>query len=736
MTASAFDLLSTGIQRWLYQQRWSELRPIQVDAIRCVLQTSNDCLVAARTASGKTEAAFLPILSSISNDPMSSVRAMYVGPLRALINDQFRRMDLLCQDLGVPVNKWHGDVGAGARNAFLRSPSGVLLITPESLEGFFVRRSSLLGKLFSHLQFVVIDELHAFPGTERGMHLRSLLHRLQRKSDLPIRRIGLSATLGDLTLYQHWLRPSRPEQVTIIHSTQEGAELKTKCYAFPVPTAPHCDWEDGGGDGSNSCASLYASMLKHHREGTNLVFGNSKREIEDCVIGLQREARNFQYPVDHILVHHGSISREIREDAERVLQSGEPCVCCCSSTLELGVDIGSVRAIAHLSAPMSVASMAQRLGRSGRRPGEASVFRQYHKIHNLDGCSDHDEERLHPGLIRGIALLRLFLNGWCESARIGLRHWSTFVHQIISVIAQDGGATAQSLYERLVGGDGFPDMSTAEFAHVLRYLATQNMLEQISDGTILLGKNAEIELNDKGWYAAFNASDTYTVKTQTQSIGSITVDNAYKLGDGFRLAGRGWEVIDVDDERLTILVQPSNRRNLPKFSGMAGIVHDCVIGAMRTLLEESSQIPFLDEQASEGLAAARKTFRRIGLDSHFMTTSDNGVTIWPWKGSRVLQTLSWALRASGLEVQVGHLSLTISDVDVETVTSALISASGDLRNVILRTLQATKPELLWRERFDCMLPADLILESVLNETTDIETTSITIRDIVTVEKHT
>jgi ATP-dependent helicase Lhr and Lhr-like helicase len=235
MATDAFSLLAEPLRRALWRMQWTALRPIQVDAIRAVLQTKDDLIISARTASGKTEAAFLPILSRVLDQPFGSVRAMYVGPLKALINDQFRRLEELCEHAEIPVHRWHGDVAQSQKHALFDQPSGILLITPESLESLFVNRSTRLPGLFRHLSFVVIDELHAFIGRERGTHLRSLLYRLERHAETGYRIAALSATLGDLSGTAAWLRPGHAERVQIISDLSEQKAVRYRIYGYLRP---------------------------------------------------------------------------------------------------------------------------------------------------------------------------------------------------------------------------------------------------------------------------------------------------------------------------------------------------------------------------------------------------------------------------------------------------------------------------------------------------------------------
>jgi len=718
---AAFSRLHPGVQRWLYEQRWTQLRPIQIEAIEHLIGGSGDLIIAAKTASGKTEAAFLPILSLIANDLGESVRAMYVGPLRALINDQFRRMELLCGDVGIPVHKWHGEVGQGARNALLADPGGVLLITPESLEAFFVRRQASLDQVFSRLAYIVIDELHVFPGTERGMHLRSLLHRLEQRLGRTVRRVGLSATLGDLDRYRRWLRPTASDHVALINHGREGTELKTRCYAFIAPdvAAPS---EDGSqpSEEVEVPADLYPRIAAHHKEGINLLFANAKRTLEQAASCLKNHFAAEGLPEDRILIHHGSLSREIREEAEALLQAGGCRICCCSSTLELGIDIGSVKAVGHIDAPWSVASLAQRLGRSGRRDGESSVFRQYHVLDSLTDIAPHDENHLRPGLVRGVALMQLYLDGWCESAAVDASHSSTLVHQIISVIGETGGIRADALYRRLISGNGFSSLPPARFTALLRHLGEQTVIEQLSDGSLLLGDVGERELNDRGFYAAFATVDAYEVINGDRRIGTVSTDNAYQLGDGFRLAGRGWDVEEIDEDRLRVYVKPSSKRNLPKFSGMGGQIHDRVIEQMRQVLIGTDLVPFLDPVAMEALLLARVHARRHGLGSWGMVACDVGTVLWPWRGTRCLETLTWLLRAADLTPDAHQMGIVVGGASPDQVRLALDEGVECLRDRVIEGLTRVPEKLLWRQKYDHLVPTNLLLEEIIADRLDLD----------------
>lgn len=199
MTTTAFNQLAPFIQEYIWRHNWTEIRAIQAAACDAILNSDDHLLIASGTASGKTEAAFLPILTSLHNDPPESIGVLYIAPLKALINDQFQRLDGLLEAADIPVTAWHGDISDSRKKRALRQARGVVQITPESLEGLLLRRSGEVAQAFSELRFVVIDEVHAFMADERGRQVLCLLERLARLTRVPPRRVGLSATLGDLS---------------------------------------------------------------------------------------------------------------------------------------------------------------------------------------------------------------------------------------------------------------------------------------------------------------------------------------------------------------------------------------------------------------------------------------------------------------------------------------------------------------------------------------------------------
>ena len=319
----AFDRLHPSLQESLYRMRWTKLRPIQVDAIHEVYDGKGDILIAARTAAGKTEAAFLPILSRILDEPKSGIRAVYAGPLKALINDQFSRLEELCKEAEIPVHKWHGDVSSSAKRKLIERPSGVLLITPESIESLFINHAQRLGDLFPHLSFIVIDELHSFIGNERGAHLRSLIRRLALKSRETVRRAGLSATFGtELHAVRGWLQPSDPDSVRVIEDpAKKTIELKILGYLKPPRHQEKAQSDDE--EETPVAGDLESDVFETFHGKTALIFANAKCRIEKLADFARRESVRRGWP-DLCRVHHGSLSKGEREETEEDLKSNRP----------------------------------------------------------------------------------------------------------------------------------------------------------------------------------------------------------------------------------------------------------------------------------------------------------------------------------------------------------------------------------------------------------------------------
>ena len=296
-----FARLAPFIQDYIYQNRWTELRGIQVAAAEVIFDSDDNLLLSSGTASGKTEAAFLPILTDITEHPSKSVAVLYISPLKALINDQFKRLDQLLMDSHIPVYKWHGDASQTEKNKLLKHPEGILQITPESLESLLINKRGSILRLFSDLRYVIIDEVHHFMRDVRGVQVLSQLERIQRLTGNRPRRVGLSATLGDLSVAQAWLS-SGSDRVCAAPTADEG---KKQIRLFVQRFVKQGDSTDDLGDSGDR--EHFEYLFRMTLDKKTIIFTNSREETEFVLSNLRQIAMKRKAP-DIYRVHHGNVS--------------------------------------------------------------------------------------------------------------------------------------------------------------------------------------------------------------------------------------------------------------------------------------------------------------------------------------------------------------------------------------------------------------------------------------------
>lgn len=719
---TAFSRLAIGVQRQLYAMKWPALRPIQVEAIQAWFQSNRHLLLMAETAGGKTEAAFLPVLSAISREPTGSVRAVYVGPLKALINDQFSRLEKLCTHLELPVHRWHGDVGQAKKDALVRQPGGVLLITPESLESLLVNRTAHLSKLFGGLRAVVIDELHAFLDGERGTHLASLLTRLGRyrgEHEAPWRMLGLSATIGDPDIARRYLAPDDPASVETIADAPGQTELRMRVHGYDahelVREAHHAPQEanDDANADPNELLVLRAiaeDLVEHCRGSANLVFANAKGDIELLADMANQACRDAGLP-EQFLVHHGSLSREVREDTEAQMKAGGARTTICSSTLEMGIDIGSVRTVGQKGAPWSVASFKQRLGRSGRRGDEPRRVRCYVDC-TVSRETDSPIGELPLELLQSLAVCSLLLEHWIEPPVPAQLDLSTLTHQVISSIAETGALRAENLHQRLCVDGPFRACDTSIFARLLRAMGAKDVIEQGPDGALILGLLGEKLRARQDFYAAFATPIEYTLVAGTRTLGTWPTSRLPKVGKHVVFAARRWIITDIDDERRKIHITPARRGERPIFGGGPAFVHHRIIDRMLRLLSSDEPVPYADAPAREALEAARRVAAERGVACRCIVPLGGKSCLWlTWSGWAEKRTYQALLASEGIVAEDETIALAC-DASAERVEEALSRAAAtppDLRKLA----EYLQPKA--RRKYDDLLPDDLLNEGIARE---------------------
>lgn len=675
-SSAAFDTLAEPIRRWIWKQKWPSLRDVQAKAIPAIL-AGGDVVISARTAAGKTEAALLPLLTRVLQraERSAGFDIVYVSPLKALINDQYRRLDSLCEDCEIALHRWHGDVSSDAKQRARSRPSGLLIITPESLEATLVRRGSHTTTLFGSLTAFVIDELHAFIGRERGMQLQSLLTRIEIAAGLKdVDRIGLSATLGDMRLAADFLRPGGGDEVELVEGADEGNGVKLQVRGYARPVIPIV--ADGQPALPPSPQTVHAQladdMYRLLRGRSNLVFAGSRQRVEAYSDALRSRCEGEGVP-NEFFAHHGNLAKAEREDVEDLLRSAaRPTSVVATSTLELGIDLGDVETIAQIGPGFSVSSLRQRLGRSGRRPGNPAVMRMF-VIEEDPDIPVHPVDRLRLDLLQAIAMVECMLAGWVEPPEPAGLHLSTLLHQTLALILQAGAVRAGSAYKVLCERGPFQRVDRDTYAQLLRSMAHQDppLIEMSSDGELMLAEGGEKLTYGHEFYAVFETPLDYRVVHGARTLGVLPVDHIVAPGQTLIFGGRRWRAKDVDDRARIIAVEPTNAALPPTFGGDYGGVHDRVVAEMRKLLAGAEIPVYLDAMAKRMLDDAREAYLELSLDRTTIVPVGRGLYVLPWIGTKRLDTLAVALIANNFEVASDHHRLEIENCSKEGLVAAL-----------------------------------------------------------------
>ena len=703
--SSSFQLLNQKVQKWIWSQNWLDLRDIQEISIPYLLNGNTDLIISSPTASGKTEAAFLPIFSNIVDKPANSIQAIYISPLKALINDQFERLYKLSEVLEIKIIKWHGDISYSHKQKLIKNPSGVLQITPESLESFLINRFSNCSNIFSNLEYIVIDELHYFIGSERGKQLQSLLNRIEIILKRSIPRIGLSATLGDMSIAEKYLRPMQNYPIRSISSEGMHQETKLQIKGYlssslnkDKPTQAEID------DEQEVTKQIAYHIFNNLRGKSNLIFANSRRSVEKYADSLTQISNYHNLPLE-FYPHHGSLSKHLREEVEEKLKNKNfPTSAICTSTLELGIDIGVVHSIAQIGVPPSVSSLRQRLGRSGRRD-QPAILRVYIEEKEIN-ISSTIQDKLRTELFQSVAIIELLIKKWYEPPTLDQLHLSTLLHQVLALIVQYGGISIKNVWQILIENGPFKNLSQNLFINLLKTMKENKLIFQSEEGIIVLGVEGERIVNNYEFYAVFQTPEEYRLITSGKALGTLPINFPLYVGLFIIFAGKRWEVINVDEEKKLIELKPSIGGKLPKFFGSGGIVHDMIRKEMLTLYTSKHIPPYLDEVGKSLYNEGLESFKTYELSSKWYIQDGKDVTIFFWFGDRLVNTLLVYLQLEKFKVQLEGFCIRVLDIDIEKVRQVLDKLKGDelTTDFILATLVKNKRE----QKYDHYLNEELL----------------------------
>lgn len=778
---SAFDRYAPFVQDFIYNHNWENLRSIQVAAADAIFNTDENVLLTASTASGKTEAAFFPILTELWENPPASVGAIYIGPLKALINDQFYRLGDLCEEADIPVWHWHGDVSASHKAKMLKHPSGILQITPESLEALLMHKHAAVPRLFCDLRYVVIDEVHSLLRGDRGGQTLCLIERLGRMAGVNPRRIGLSATIGDpertgaflasgtgrgciiprfeeprrvwrLSMEHFYITgPQATERALQDHGPQQADVLKVERVAsgedggdadddsprmapqaLPDPDGVTVlDADDNALLAPTDTAPDNADpgigyIFERTRGRKCLVFVNSREEAE-AVCSMLRSYCEARHEPDRFLIHHGNLSASYRETAEDIMRDEEQLqTTVTTATLELGIDIGRLERAFQIDAPFTVSSFLQRMGRTGRRDDPP-------EMHFVMREEQPEPRSMMPEtvpwkLIQGIALVQLYREEkWVEPPALDRLPYSLLYHQVMATLASCGELSPAELAQRVLTLSYFHRVSADDLRVLLHHLIDTDQVEVTESGGLIVGISGERVTNSFKFYAVFQENEEFTVRCDSSELGTIV--NPPPAGERIAIAGHCWLVEEVDWKRHLVFCTQVKGRVPAYFGDCAGDINTHVLERVKRALEEHDVYPYLLGNARARLAQARHVAANAGVAGResrpLINLGGDTWALFPWLGSYAFLALERLLKIKcadelglkGLDPSRPYFMQFRMKTDEETFYQ-VVAAEAEAN---FAPIDLVYPgEVPYFDKYDEMLPAELVRKGFAEGVLDIE----------------
>lgn len=774
-----FDRYAPFVQDFIYDHAWENLRGIQVAAGEAIFNTDENVLLTASTASGKTEAAFFPILTEFWEDPPASVGALYIAPLKALINDQFMRLNELCEEADVPVWHWHGDVSSSHKQKLLKHPSGILQITPESLEALLMHRHMAVPRLFCDLRYVVIDELHSLLRGDRGGQTLCLIERLSRMANVNPRRIGLSATIGDPERTGAFLAngtgrgciiprfedAGRTWRLSMEHFYITGPQAVERAAAemprradgtieadvlsvesVPGDTLVSDTFLSPIGGSDRSTPDVNASpatelaprttdsapenadpgigyIFERTRGHKCLVFVNSREEAE-AVCTMLRSYCEATHEPDRFLIHHGNLSSSLRENAEDIMRDDERLdTTVTTATLELGIDIGRLERAFQIDAPFTVSSFLQRMGRTGRRGAPPEM----HFVLREEQPEPRTTmpETIPWKLLQGIALVQLTREEhWVEPPRLDRLPYSLLYHQTMATLASCGELSPAELAQRVLTLSYFHRVSADDFRVLLRHLLETEQIQSTEGGGLIVGLAGERITNSFKFYAVFQENEEFTVRCESAELGTIV--NPPPPGERIAIAGHCWLVEEVDWKRHLVYCTQVKGRVPAYFGDCAGDIDTHVLERMRRVLSEHEVYPYLLDNARARLRQARWTAEQSGAAKRpLINLGGDTWVLFPWLGSYAFLALERLLKIKcageiglrGLDPSRPYFIQFRMRADEDTFWSVLeAEAEKDFDPLDL----VYPGEVPYFDKYDELLPAELVRKGFAEGVLDIE----------------
>lgn len=679
MASSFFRLHPTLQHAITHDLGWRSLRPVQEQATAAILDGAN-AVVLAPTAGGKTEASMFPVLSRVLEESVAPVAALYICPIRALLNNQEHRIGQYCSMVGLSAFKWHGDVAASSRKRFLERPAHVLMTTPESLEVMLISQRVDAERLFANLAMVVIDEIHAFAGDERGAHLVAILERLSRFCGKDIQRIGLSATVGNPEVIGEWLQGSSKRHNKLINPPKP-----------PTKRRLAIDFVE----------DVHALAVQAARVGAgkkSLVFVESRGMAERVAAAMA--GRGIE-----VFVHHSAVSRADRRLAEERFAKGNNTAIVSTSTMELGIDIGDLDLVLQADAPKTVASLLQRMGRTGRRTGSVANFRML--------CMSPES------MLQGVALLQLMERGYIEDLQPHRSAARVLAHQVMALSLQQGGISRHRLFQFVAGAAGFSKLSEDDVQDIIDTMIDRDILYE-ADGRLSLGADGEARYGRRHFFELYSVFDTpNTLKVMHGKTEVGTVSAFFAMGamfeDGpfcFRLGNRAWRATYIDDRRGLCHVVPAEAGRVPSWLGSPNDISYELCQEMKAVLMAGDVPVWLDAAGREELGDLRAGYAGLlEADTVPVEFTDDAIRWHTFAGGRANRLLASALEANGGgRWTPGNLSLKPRDAKGGAQVRDAVAAVLEIDDWDAEAARAAQTIKQADGKFDVCLPEGVLAQ--------------------------
>ena len=657
------SLLPPFLQEYVYEHKWKDFRQIQKEAFDVLFNSDYHLLITSGTSSGKTEAAMFPVISHLYRSDPKSIGALYVGPLKSLINDQHERLLNLLKKADIKVTPWHGDITASVKKSAITNPSGILQITPESLQTILMNRPSDARRMFKDLKFIVIDEVHAFMNSDRGLQLLCEIEDIERICGCRPVRIGLSATLSDVSVAGRWLKGNSDRPVCNVNYNSSTDYELTIFYDQLYMTEPQR---------SESLAEMYEHIHHLSAHSNCIVFANSRNAVESTSAALKALAER-----DHlnkkVLAHHGSLGQELRHTAEQELKTDVPTTVVATSTLELGIDVGDLDLVIHINSPYSCSSFVQKFGRSGRREGQ-------HPIMRIVSNNEHDKNLfgINTDLITSIAIAEsYFKDRWVEPICYSKMPFGLLYQQTISYLKRSLGVTFRQMVDNVLNMYPFRNISVDDYAELVSHLISKGHIEVTMDHKYIVGRSGEMNANSVGFVTIFQSPVEFVVKQGKTIIG--TVQELPQKGDLLQLASCSWRVIRVDNSKKSVEVEMVKDDALTIWHSGVSDMHTHIMEMSKKVLCSNEQYDYLDDSASKALEHSRYIAGISHLSRTFVS-DDDGFFIFPWLGTIQFETLVKVLKAMNVKIVsiVPPYYLKVRGIEPEKLVERIESFKEDV----------------------------------------------------------